>query len=132
VPTGCVAIGLSAGFFEPLEATGILFIEVAALLLAQVFPWNGELEVAARQFNRIMSSRYRRVQDFLKMHYCLTRGTDTAFWRDNTRTESIPESLQELLERWRFQPPESLDFDLNVDSFSESSWPGSVAFAEPP
>lgn len=118
----CVAIGLAAGFFEPLEATGILFIEVAAILLAHLFPWNGELEVAARQFNRIMSSRYRRVQDFLKMHYCLTRRTDTAFWRDNTRNESIPQSLQELLERWRFRPPESLDFDLNIDSFSESSW----------
>jgi tryptophan halogenase len=118
----CVAVGLAAGFFEPLEATGILFIEVAAILLAQLFPWNGELEVAARQFNRIMNQRYQRVQDFLKMHYCLTRRTDTAFWRDNKRTASIPESLQDLLERWRFRPPQSLDFDLNVDSFSESSW----------
>lgn len=118
----CVAIGPAAGFCEPLEATGILFIEVAATLLTRLFPWNGELEVAARQFNRIMSSRYRRVQDFLKLHYCLTRRTDTAFWRDNTRSESIPETLQDLLDRWHFRPPESLDFDPNVDSFSESSW----------
>jgi tryptophan 7-halogenase len=118
----CVAIGLAGGCFEPLEATGILFIEVAAILLAQLFPWNGELQVAARQFNHVMSLRYRRVQDFLKMHYCLTKRADTAFWSDNTAPQSVPASLQDLLERWRFRPPESLDFDPNVDSFSESSW----------
>src|SRR5581483_9940703 len=57
----CVAVGLSGGFFEPLEATGIALIEVAALLLARLFPWNGEMEGAARQFNRIMRQRYERV-----------------------------------------------------------------------
>jgi tryptophan halogenase len=118
----CVAIGLSGGFFEPLEATGIVFIEVGAVLLAHLFPWNDELEVAARQFNRIMTQRYERARDFLKMHYCLTARTDTAFWRDNTLRETIPDSLQDLLERWRFRPPEGLDFNMNADSFAEASW----------
>jgi tryptophan halogenase len=118
----CVAIGLAGGFFEPLEATGIVFIEVAAILLAHLFPWNGELEPAARQFNRIMLQRYERVRDFLKMHYCLTARTDTAFWRDNAQPRTIPESLQDLLERWRYRPPEGLDFNMNIDSFAESSW----------
>ena len=118
----CVAVGLAGGFFEPLEATGIVFIEVAAILLAHLFPWNGELEIAARQFNRIMARRYERVRDFLKMHYCLTQRTDTDFWRDNTLRKTIPDSLQELLDSWRFRPPEGLDFDMNLDSFAEASW----------
>jgi len=118
----CVAVGLSSGFFEPLEATGIMFVEVAALLLAHLFPWNGELDLAARQFNRIMTQRYERALDFLKMHYCLTARTDTAFWRDNALPDTIPTSLQERLESWRYRPPEGLDFDLNVDSFAAASW----------
>jgi tryptophan halogenase len=118
----CVAIGLAACFFEPLEATGLVFIEAAVTLLAHLFPWNAEFEVAARQFNRIMTLRYRGVLDFLKLHYCLTQRRDTAFWRDNARPESIPDSLQDLLHRWRFRPPEGLDFDPNIDPYSTSSW----------
>ena len=47
----CVAIGLSSGFFEPLEATGIILAEVAAAMLAKLFPWGGDFDVSARQFN---------------------------------------------------------------------------------
>jgi tryptophan halogenase len=118
----CVAVGLAGGFFEPLEATEIGFVQAAASLLAQLFPWNREFERAARQFNRIMRQRYERVLDFLKMHYCLTARTDTAFWRDNTLPRTIPASLQERLEAWRYRVPEELDFDSNVETFAPPSW----------
>ncbi|MBB6254635.1 tryptophan halogenase family protein [Nitrospirillum iridis] len=118
----CVAIGLSSGFFEPLESTGIVLIEVAAVLLTSLFPWAGDMATAARQFNRIMRQRYERSLDFLKLHYCLTRRTDTAFWRDNADAATIPDTLHDLLDRWRHRPPEGMDFDLNLDTFSEASW----------
>lgn len=118
----CVAIGLSSGFFEPLEATGIVFIEVAAVMLSNLFPWGGHTEPAARQYNDIMRRRYERALDFIKLHYCLTERRDTAFWRDNVHAASIPDSLQELLERWRNRPPDSIDIDPNVDIFTEASW----------
>src|SRR3569833_95557 len=118
----CVAGGVAGGFFEPLETTGVMLVEAAATLLAQLFPWNGELETAARQFNRIMRQRYERTLDFLKMHYCLSARTDTAFWRDNTLPRTLPASLAERLESWLYRPPEELDFDPNVDSFAPVSW----------
>ncbi|MCW3836476.1 tryptophan halogenase family protein [Sphingomonas canadensis] len=118
----CVAVGLSSGFFEPLEATGIVFSEVAAGLIANLFPWAGDFETSARQFNRNMRRRYERTLDFLKMHYCLTSRTDSAFWRDNVAPASVPDSLKELLDRWRFRPPNELDVDANVDIFPEASW----------
>ena len=118
----CVAIGLSSGFFEPLEATGIIFIEVAAVMLANLFPWGGDLEASARQYNELMRRRYERARDFIKLHYCLTERRDTPFWRDNVASSSIPDSLHELLERWRFRPPDSIDIDTNVDMFTEASW----------
>jgi tryptophan 7-halogenase len=118
----CVAIGLSSGFFEPLEATGIVFSEVAASLVGNLFPWGGDYETSARQFNANMLRRYERALDFIKLHYCLTDRKDTEFWRDNVRPQTVPDSLHELLDRWRFRPPNELDIDLNVDIFPASSW----------
>jgi tryptophan halogenase len=118
----CVAVGLAGGFLEPLEATGIMFVEVAAILIGKFFPWAGEFETAARQFNHIMAGRYQRCIDNLKAHYCLTKRTDTAFWRDNAAPSSIPDSLKELLDRWRFRPPEAMDFDAKYEIFHEGSW----------
>ncbi len=118
----CVAIGLSSGFFEPLEATGILFSELAAVSLSNLFPWGGDLEIAARQFNTLMLRRYERALDFIKLHYCLTERRDSPFWRDNADAAGIPDSLAERLRRWRHRPPSSIDIDPNVDVFPESSW----------
>jgi tryptophan halogenase len=118
----CVAVGVAGGFLEPLEATGIMFVEVAAILIGKFFPWAGEVETAARQFNHIMARRYERVVDFLKVHYCLTKRTDTAFWRDSTDPASIPDSLKELLDRWRFRPPEFMDFEMRYETFTEANW----------
>ena len=118
----CIAIGLSSGFFEPLEATGIMFSEIAAVSLSNLFPWGGDLEIAAKQFNERMHRRYERALDFIKLHYCLTQRRDTPFWRDNVEAASIPDSLHERLRCWRHRPPTSIDIDLNVDIFPESSW----------
>jgi tryptophan halogenase len=118
----CVAIGLSAGFFEPLEATGIILTEVAAATLARLYPWGGDVEVSARQFNRQMCRRYERALAFIKAHYCLSERRDSPFWRDNAGADGIPEELQDLLARWRHRPPGEIDFDLNVDLFTEHSW----------
>ena len=118
----CVAIGLSAGFIEPLEATGIGYAEIASLILSNLFPWGNNHEVCAAQFNGMMTRRYEHVLDFIKMHYCLTRRRDTDFWRDNIRPETISDGLKARLERWRYRPPSFLDMDPNHDIFTEANW----------
>jgi tryptophan halogenase len=69
-----------------------------------------------------MLQRYERALDFIKLHYCLTRRRDSAFWGDNAEAASIPDSLHERLARWRFRPPTELDIDPNLDIFTEASW----------
>jgi flavin-dependent dehydrogenase len=118
----CVAIGLSSGFFEPLEATGIVFAEVAAALVANLFPWAGDFETSARQFNHIMRRRYERTLDFIKLHYSISQRRDSDFWRDNADPKTSRDSLLELLDRWRFRPPSEIDIDSNIDIFTEPSW----------
>jgi len=118
----CVAIGLSCGFIEPLEATGIGFAEIAALILSNLFPWEGDYEVCADQFNAIMTRRYAHVVDFIKLHYCLTKRVDSDFWRDNVRPETLSDALQDRLQRWRYRPPSFLDMDPKHDIFTEANW----------
>ena len=118
----CVSIGLSSGFIEPLEATGIGFAEIAAQMLVNLFPWDGDMEVSARQFNEIMVKRYDHVVDFIKLHYCLSQRDDSAFWRDNRDPSSWSPALRERLERWRHRTPDYIDVDLNHDIFLAANW----------
>ncbi len=118
----CVAVGLSGGFLEPLEASGIGLIETAAYLVSFLFPHNGDTEPVARIFNDLMRQRYERVVDFIKMHYCLTQRTDSQFWIDNADTRSIPASLRDKLAMWRCRPPHRLDFITDLEMYPPSSW----------
>jgi len=118
----CVAIGLAGGFLEPLEASGIGLIETAVYLLSYLFPYNGEFAPVAKTFNQLMSQRYERIVDFIKLHYCLSQRTDSAFWRDNTAAASIPTSLQDKLRMWQGRPPSRLDFITDLEMYPPSSW----------
>jgi tryptophan halogenase len=88
---------------------------------ANIFPWGGDLQIAAKQFNESMRRRYERAFDFIKLHYCISERRDSPFWRDNVDPASTPESLRELLRMWRHRPPATIDIDRNVDLFAEAS-----------
>jgi tryptophan halogenase len=118
----CVAVGLSGGFLEPLESSGIGLIETAAYLVGFLFPHGGELEPTAQLFNQLMRERYARIVDFIKLHYCLTRRTDSQFWRDNADPASIPATLRDKLAMWKSRPPHRLDFITDLEMYPPSSW----------
>jgi tryptophan halogenase len=118
----CVAVGLAAGFLEPLESSGIGLIETAAYLIGYLLPADGDLAPAARQFNEMMCARFERVVDFLKLHYAVTRRDDTAFWRDNADPSSWPPTLRDKLALWRSRPPHRLDFIVDLEMYPPSSW----------
>ncbi|WP_258807169.1 tryptophan halogenase family protein [Pseudidiomarina sp. CB1] len=107
----CVAIGLSGGFIEPLESTGLYLSDLGAVLLAEHFPWHREdQEILAARYNRLMTNRYYEILDFINMHYCLTKRTDTEFWRTVQEREHITDRLQAKFEFWRHKPPSAHDF----------------------
>ena len=118
----CVAVGLSAGFLEPLESSGIGLIETAAYLIGSLLPADGDMAATARVFNELMKARFERVVDFLKLHYALTRRTDTPFWRDNADPVSWTPSLRDKLAMWRCRPPHRLDFVVDLEMYPPSSW----------
>jgi len=110
----CIAIGVSGGFMEPLESTGPCMNELAAAILVEHFPYNDDMEPLAFRFNRILENRYYEILDFINMHYCLSRRSDTEFWREISRPERTNDRLKAKLDYWRIKPPTVSDF---VDSF---------------
>lgn len=118
-----VAIGLSAGFLEPLEASAIVLIEMSARMLSDQLPTTrSAMDVVAKRFNKTFLYRWDRIIDFLKLHYCLTKRTDSEFWIDNANRKTIPDSLQELLELWKHQAPWQQDFDHRDEVFPSASY----------
>ena len=99
-----VNIGLSSGFIEPLESTGIYFIEAALDLLASTFPLNGQ-EWARKKFNKEMRERYQECADFVYLHYLLSDRDDSSFWNEFKDSINIPSHIKELLDFWRGTPP---------------------------
>jgi tryptophan halogenase len=120
----CVAVGLAAGFLEPLEASAIVLIELSAKLIAEQMPVCREvMDLIAARFNATTHYRWGRIIDFLKLHYVLTKRTDSPFWRDNVLPETIPDRLQELLLLWSHQSPWFHDeFDRVEEVFPAASY----------
>ncbi|MCJ8272906.1 MAG: tryptophan 7-halogenase, partial [Psychrosphaera sp.] len=102
----CVAVGLSAGFLEPLEASALVMIELAANQISEQLPANRQvMDILAKRFNDKFEYRWQRIIDFLKLHYVLSQRTDSDYWHDNRQSSTVPDSLQALLSLWRYQSP---------------------------
>ena len=92
-----VAIGLSAGFIEPLEATSIYLIQAAITNLIKLFPQADVDPALASEYNRLMDVEYSRIRDFLILHYHLNSRDDSEMWR-YCREMDVPDSLRARLE----------------------------------
>jgi tryptophan 7-halogenase len=113
-----VAIGLSSGFMEPLEATSIHLIQSGIMRLISLFPRDGFSDVLIERYNAQMSFDFERVRDFLVLHYKATERGDSDFWKQ-CRDMPIPAELQAVIELFR----DSGRFFRNGDEmFAELSW----------
>ena len=118
----CVAIGLSAGFIEPLEASAIVMIELSLNALIDNFPASVEsLPIHAARFNELFRTRWDRVVEFLKLHYLLSR-RDEPYWQAQRDPETVPPRLADLVRLWRDQPPSAYDFPLANEIFPAASY----------
>jgi len=96
----CVAIGLSAGFLEPLESTSIHLITTALVRLIKLFPFSGATKPVAEYFSSETRIEWEAVRDFIILHYKLTQRDDSEFW-NYYRTMEIPDSLAQHIELFK-------------------------------
>ena len=114
----CVAIGLAAGFLEPLESTSLHLVQSAAIRLVRLFP-DGELDQAnIDEFNRQTDFEWERIRDFIILHYWATERDDSDFWR-YCRGMDLPATLKRKIDLWRSN---GRIFREDEELFSEESW----------
>ncbi len=113
-----LAVGLAAGFVEPLEATSIW---VTTKYLRQAFRDFSQLDSPdfVADFTAWVKETNEDVLDFLYLHYMTTR-TGSAFWSFYRNPENVPSRLQDRLNRWGWDLPNySVD---GLDLFGLESW----------
>ncbi|WP_046003724.1 tryptophan halogenase family protein [Pseudoalteromonas rubra] len=119
----CVAVGLSSGFIEPLESTGIHLIYLAARAIALHHNFSHTNQVIRDNFNRQMGQTYDELRDFIVMHYVLSDREDSPFWRDVKGTLAHTPSLKAQLELWRYKVCEYFDVCNSASHmFSDASY----------
>ena len=115
----CVALGLAAGFMEPLESTSIHLVQSAIGRLLNLLPGNLERVASARDtFNRLSAVEWARVRDFIVLHYFANGREGDPFW-DECRHMELPATLAEKIALFR----ESGLFIREEDElFLDDSW----------
>jgi tryptophan 7-halogenase len=113
-----VALGLSAGFMEPLESTSIHLINTGINKLIALISLDGITQAQEDAFNRLTGKEYARIRDFLILHYNSTTRSDSEFW-NYCRTMPVPDSLTEKVELFRMN---GQIFREDDELFTETSW----------
>ncbi|WP_049630747.1 tryptophan halogenase family protein [Cellvibrio sp. pealriver] len=96
----CIAIGLAAGFLEPLESTSIALVQTGIEKIRSLLAAAQYNDSILREFNETTLLEYERVRDFIILHYKLSARDDTEFWR-YCRAMKIPDSLQHKMELFK-------------------------------
>lgn len=119
----CVAVGMAGGFIEPLEASALVMIELAATRITEELPaTRTQMALVAKRFNDDFTYRWERIIEFLKLHYVLSQRQDSAYWQDHRASDSVPARLTELLALWQYQVPSTRDFPRIDEIFSAASY----------
>ncbi|QIR14898.1 tryptophan halogenase family protein [Shewanella aestuarii] len=119
----CVAIGMAAGFIEPLEASALALIEWTAKAVANQLPANRHtMDSIAKRVNQQFQQHWQQIIEFLKLHYVISHRSDSDYWHDHRNESSIPDALKQQLELWRYQAPNQHDFIYREMLFPAASY----------
>jgi tryptophan halogenase len=113
-----LAIGLSAGFLEPLESSGIHLSQVGIETFLRLFPQGTDWSPLRDHYNNRMKSIYDEVRDFVQLHYSLSQRTDTPFWIA-AREAKLSTTLKRRLDL--YDDAGTLDL-LQPEAFPETSY----------
>jgi hypothetical protein len=120
----CLALGLSQGFIEPLEATALHIVLETIEGYLQSMEGDAPLESLQDEFNDVINRRFEGVRDYIVCHYRASSRADTPYWRENAANEQLPDNLKEILRAWLAQQDITMALEeLKIgDYYNTLSW----------
>ncbi len=113
----CVAIGLSGGFIEPIESTGIHLCELGLIHLVDYIAEGSAREPLQRKYNALMRDVYDEIVNFIQLHYVFNKRHGQPFW-DAYRDPAVrTPALAEQLEIWAHRMPTLTDLKSRINIF---------------
>ena len=114
----CLAIGLAAGFMEPLESTSLHLIQMGIARFLALFPGKDAAPLSAAEYNRLTIEEYEWIRDFLILHYHANERSDGELWRmmaGITPPEPLAYKIEQFRKTARLVSP-------GVELFTNPSW----------
>ena len=120
----CVAVGLSQGFIEPLEATALQFVYSTIEQFSQALEEGNFSGKNRDEFNARMNANFEGVRDYIVLHYKTNSRSDSQFWIDNRENQKISHNLRSMIECWyAIEDTQEALTRLNIGSYySQRSW----------
>ncbi len=113
----CLAVGLSQGFIEPLEATALQIVQVTIEQFIEQYE-RGKYQASYRDFfNDGVNAAFDHIRDYIMVHYLANNRNDSQYWKDCRGDLKISDSLRQILEVW--SAGENLDFELERQAISK-------------
>lgn len=96
----CLAVGLSQGFIEPLEATALDMVQETVTRFIEAWNQGKGSDQFRDSFNQRISARFDAIRDYIVCHYRIASRDDSDYWHECARNENISPSLRSILMSW--------------------------------
>lgn len=97
----CLAVGLSQGFIEPLEATALMLTQLTVERFIEACNTKEKTLISTRdEYNKSLNTVFDGIRDYIVAHYQLTHRDDTDYWLDNKNNTNTPATLSAIMSAW--------------------------------
>lgn len=120
----CLAVGLSQGFIEPLEATALALTFSTISFFMNYYEKGLYTNQFEDVFNKEINTRFDGVRDYIVCHYKVNQRNDTDYWKDNAANTHLSETLNQILHFWERGDDFAKNIYMNnlIGSYQPKSW----------
>ena len=120
----CLAVGLSQGFIEPLEATALNLVCNTVYDFIETVDADGFAGRSRESFNERVNDRFERIRDYIVAHYIMNSREDTDYWKQNGDNKHVSDALRQILQIWKSGKSLSQEMErLQIhSSYTAMSW----------
>lgn len=96
----CLAVGLSQGFIEPLEATALMLVQFTVEEFIKTYSNDQDHIAQQKSFNDNVNHMIEGVRDYIVTHYKVNSKSNSPYWKKCREHATISNNLSALLKAW--------------------------------